>query len=104
VILAIDGEVAGVDTWLMSCRVLERQVEEVTVNEMMRLAELRGCRRVVGRYARTAKNAMVRDLYRRVGFQLTEETEDDRVFVAHTAGYRPQAHHVNIVRHAYDAG
>ena len=34
----VEGEETEVDTWLMSCRVLKRQVEELVLNELVRLA------------------------------------------------------------------
>jgi FkbH-like protein len=57
-----------IDTWLMSCRVLGRRVEEFMVGVMMQAAIDRGLSRVVGRYLPTAKNALVKDLYPRLGF------------------------------------
>jgi FkbH-like protein len=40
----IQGEGFVLDTWLMSCRVLKRQVEEETLNDIVRLASLAGGR------------------------------------------------------------
>ena len=64
-----------IDTWLMSCRVLKRQVEEEVLNELARLAASRGCSRLEGVYLPTAKNEMVRDFYPRMGFALTSEND-----------------------------
>lgn len=57
-----------IDTWLMSCRVLGRKVENVIVDQLVRLAKERGLKALVGRYVPTAKNEMVKDLYERLGF------------------------------------
>ncbi len=48
----VDGAMK-IDTWLMSCRVLKRQVEEEVLNELVRLAKLRGCQRLEGIYLPT---------------------------------------------------
>ncbi len=61
-----------IDTWLMSCRVLGRRVEEFMVGVMMQAALDRGLTRVVGRYLPTAKNGLVRELYPRLGFSPIE--------------------------------
>ena len=45
-----------IDTWLMSCRVLKRGVEEEVLNELVRLAKLKHCARPEGVYLPTAKN------------------------------------------------
>jgi FkbH-like protein len=63
----VDGTLE-IDTWLMSCRVLKRQVEEEVLNEIVRLARARGCTRVKGVYKPTAKNGMVRGHYPALGF------------------------------------
>jgi FkbH-like protein len=70
VICEHSGRELRVDTWLMSCRVLNRQVEEETMNHLMSLAGARGCDMVIGRYVPTARNTMTRDLYPRMGFHI----------------------------------
>ena len=45
-----------IDTWLMSCRVLGRQVEEATLNLIAAQAARLGARRLIGEYRPTAKN------------------------------------------------
>jgi FkbH-like protein len=67
------GEELDVDTWLMSCRVLQRGVEEFVLNELVARARGRGCRLLRGAYAPTAKNGLVRDLYSRLGFRAAGE-------------------------------
>ncbi|HET6308851.1 MAG TPA: HAD-IIIC family phosphatase, partial [Rhodopila sp.] len=64
-----------IDTWLMSCRVLGRQVEPTTLNLIAWQAKALGARRLVGEYLPTKKNGMVKDHYARLGFTVTETTE-----------------------------
>lgn len=71
-----DAGVCEIDTWLMSCRVLGRQVEATTLNLVAEMARALGARRLVGVYAPTKKNGMVRDHYERLGFSVTERGED----------------------------
>ncbi len=65
-----------VDTWLMSCRVLGRQVEPTTLNLVAAQAQRLGARNLVGEYIPTRKNAMVKDHYAKLGFTVTETTPD----------------------------
>jgi FkbH-like protein len=60
---------AVIDTWLMSCRVLGRQVEEACLNILAEQARALGARRLIGEYYPTAKNGMVSNLYSRLGFE-----------------------------------
>jgi len=64
----LDSAEAFIDTWIMSCRVLKRGVEEFIVNQMARQARDRGIQRLIGEYLPTPKNAMVKDLYAQMGF------------------------------------
>jgi FkbH-like protein len=65
-----------IDTWLMSCRVLGRQVEPTTLNLIAREARKLGARRLVGTYIPTRKNAMVKDHYAKLGFTVMETDPD----------------------------
>jgi len=64
------------DSWLMSCRVLGRQVEEATLNLLAREAKAMGARAIGGVYLPTKKNGMVREHYGRLGFEKTEDNAD----------------------------
>jgi len=66
-----DGDLY-IDTWLMSCRVLGRQVEPTTLNLIAQEARKLGARRLVGEYIPTKKNGMVKDHYARLGFTVME--------------------------------
>ena len=57
-----------VDTWLMSCRVLGRQVEEATLDLVVAAARALGAKRLIGRYRPTKKNGMVAEHYPKLGF------------------------------------
>ena len=65
-----------IDTWLMSCRVLGRKVEEMALREILTHARDAGVRTLVGVYRPTEKNALVREHYRKLGFAKVEEEAD----------------------------
>jgi FkbH-like protein len=96
------GETMHLDTWLMSCRVLKRQVEEEVLNEAARLAKARGCTRLQGVYLPTPKNEMVRDFYGRMGFTLTTESETKREFVLRLDNFQPLPTMIKVTRRAYE--
>lgn len=64
------------NTWLMSCRVLGRGVENETLNLVASEALRLGATRLVGQYIPSAKNGMVRDHYRKLGFSIGTEDSD----------------------------
>jgi FkbH-like protein len=93
-----------VDTWLMSCRVLKRQVEEEVLNEIVRLARQRECSRVIGRYIPTAKNDMVRELYPKMGFShLAEESGGAQIYQLDVIQYEMVPTKINVKQETYAA-
>ena len=62
-----------IDTWLMSCRVLGRQVETAVLGALVREAKKRSIATIVGRYIPTGKNALVIDHYKKLGFTKVDE-------------------------------
>ena len=59
---------ARIDTFLLSCRVLGRGVEDMFLAHLMRLAAAQGVLRVIGVYVQTKKNEQVKEFYPRHGF------------------------------------
>ena len=68
-IVRYEGDRATVDSFLMSCRVIGRGVEDALLAHLAAEARQRGCRRMTGEYRATKKNAMTADFYPRHGFQ-----------------------------------
>lgn len=69
---AIEGANAEISTFLMSCRVIGREVETAFLGALLKALERRGVNRVVGRCLPTAKNGMVREFFGSAGFELAE--------------------------------
>ena len=57
-----------IDTWLMSCRVLKRGMEEFIINDIVAFAKDMGYNKVIGEYIKTQKNGMVETIYERMQF------------------------------------
>lgn len=61
-----------IDTWLMSCRVLGRKVEEGMLDALVRSAKASRVDEIIGTYRPTEKNSMVSEHYAKLGFKLME--------------------------------
>ena len=79
-------ETLFLNTWLMSCRVLKRGMEEFIINKVMETAEENGFKYVIGEYLKTPKNAMVEHIYEKMGFTPKGENR----YVADTESYQKQ--------------
>jgi len=87
-----------IDTWLMSCRVLGRQVEPTTLNLIAQEAAKLGARRLLGEYVPTKKNGMVKDHYAKLGFAVTQRDEaGGNRNVIDLASYKPAATFIHVV-------
>jgi len=81
VLIAIpDGAGLRVDTWLMSCRVLGRRLEEVMFAALVRYAAENHTTQITGEYIPTAKNSQVADLYARLGCAAAGQEGESRLF------------------------
>jgi FkbH-like protein len=72
-----------IDTWLMSCRVLGRQMEKFMFDRLVDAARLHGIQEIVAVYRRTPKNGLVREHYLKLGFtKIDEGSEESRYRLA----------------------
>ena len=96
----VKGDVLGLVLWLMSCRVLKRDMEFAMMDEMVAAAQTRGVRLVRGFYYPTAKNGMVREFYKTQGFaKVSEDAQGNAVWELDVSGgYEPKNHHIKIER------
>ncbi len=70
IILKINTDSLFIDTWVMSCRVLKRDVEKFIINYMVNLAKNKpNIKSIIGEYIPTPKNALVKNLYKELGFK-----------------------------------
>jgi predicted enzyme involved in methoxymalonyl-ACP biosynthesis len=69
------GKVLHVDLWIMSCRVLKRDMEYAMMDRLVEECRKNGISTIMGYYYPTAKNNMVRNFYDLQGFTKIEEDE-----------------------------
>ena len=65
-----------IELWLMSCRVLKRDMELAMLDELVRRAKEKGISRINGYYYKTHKNNMVAELYGSFGFTLDKKLDN----------------------------
>ncbi len=70
-----ENAILHIQLWLMSCRVLKRDMEFAMMDTLVHRCADRGIHEVKGYYYPTSKNSMVKDFYARMGF--TKENEDE---------------------------
>ena len=73
-ILKYKENMAIYDTFLLSCRVLGRGIEDVFISQTLKLAKTRGSADAVGEYYETQKNVQVKPFYTNHGFKELQPT------------------------------
>ncbi len=68
-------EIWRLDTFLMSCRVLGRKIEETMLTYVMKEAHASGAKKMVGEFIPTEKNAPAKIFYKEQAFQLQSKKD-----------------------------
>ena len=68
VICCNNGSNWEIDTWLMSCRVINRRVEEAIFAYLVAAAQKAGAKTLTGRHIPSGRNKLVADHYQKLGF------------------------------------
>jgi len=87
-----------IDTLLMSCRVLGRNIEYAFMNWLIERLDREGVHLVYAGYVETAKNAQVKEFFDHCSFSLTTATEKTRDYVLNVGEYESkQVEYVEII-------
>jgi len=98
-----ENKVLHLDLWIMSCRVLKRDMELAMLDVVVERARAMGVGRLSGTYLRTAKNAMVEEHYKTLGFVLDSKAEDGSksTWSLPVFSYKPYTKHIRIGTSVY---
>jgi FkbH-like protein len=94
-----DGSTLHIELWLMSCRVLKRDLELAMLDELVTRAQAAGIETIVGYYYRTPRNSMVADHYRRLGFECESQDPDGGQSMWRlqlTTDYQPKRRYIQV--------
>jgi FkbH-like protein len=81
--LSLDEATARIESFVMSCRVIGRQIEAAFLETLKAHLAGKGVKRIVGSYCPTAKNAIVRDLYPSMGFASAGQEDGAELWELH---------------------
>lgn len=87
-----------IDLWLMSCRVLKRDMEFAMLDRLVEEAQTQGIETIYGYYYPTPKNKMVRLLFEKFGFEKISDENFNTVWKLNVSGYKNQNKYIHIER------
>ena len=70
-----EDRVCDIELWLMSCRVLKRDMEYAMMDKLVDVCIKNDILKIIGHYYPTGKNMMVKDFYEELGFVKVYEEE-----------------------------
>lgn len=79
IIVRKDDAAWTIDTWLQSCRVLERGVEQTVMDALFDTARRAGASTIHARYVPTDRNGMVSQFFPAFGFDIVERCNDGSI-------------------------
>ena len=77
IILKLNKEHIYIDTWIQSCRILERKVEFLILDQIICCAKTYKVKFILGKYIKTNKNKLVKYHYKKLGFEKTDDDSAD---------------------------
>lgn len=91
--------ICHIDLWIMSCRVLKRDMECAMFDALVERCTERGIQEIRGYYYPTAKNRMVKDFYRDRGFDKIQEDNEGNTVWCYTINeeYNKQNQVIKVV-------
>jgi len=89
---------AMVDTFLMSCRIMGRGVEDAAINLIEKELYTLGVREITGEYVKTTKNAPVVDFWGRMGYACVESANDHAIYRKSLDAGASRNNHIEVVQ------
>jgi FkbH-like protein len=85
-----DSKNVIIDSLLMSCRIIGRNIEFVFVSHIIKDLANKGYQTLTAEYIPTQKNEQVEDFYDKVGFNLIENIDGTKYYSLNIADFEPK--------------
>ena len=89
VIVKYEESSAYIDSLLISCRILGRNIEKAFLQKIIERIEQHGAKVITAKYVKTPKNAQVEEYYENNGFSMTDEKDGTKNYSLELANYAP---------------
>lgn len=87
-IVFIEKSQAIIDSFLLSCRILGREIEIQFFLEVVQFLRNNGVEHIIASYSQTSKNSQVADFYNKLGFVLKEELNHEKIYELNIKNYK----------------
>lgn len=90
VIYTLEGDMAIINSFIMSCRIMGRNIEKAIMNYIIETLQKQGVIKVVAKYIPTKKNMPVKDLYDMFNFSIIDEHSGEKDYELSIGEYKKQ--------------
>jgi FkbH-like protein len=91
-IVLMNSQTAIIDSFLMSCRIIGRNIEKVILNNVLEWLKQNGIKEVKSEFIPTKKNMQVRNFYNQFGFKVISEIDDHIRYSINTDDFIPNCY------------
>ena len=103
IVTVLAGEIINnnlhIRLWLMSCRVLKRELEYLMMNELINNVKAMNVDEIIGYYLPTGKNGMVKELFKDLGFSLkSKDDKGNTVWNIKVQEYKPHRVYIDVMK------
>jgi len=89
VVIRYEANIAIVENFYMSCRVIGRGVEMVIWQKIIANSITQGCTQINATYIESSKNSLVSDFYDRLGFLMTSQLGNTKIYSTPLLNFLP---------------
>ena len=99
----IDSKIAEIDTLLMSCRIIGRNIEYVFMDYIIEKIKAPCIKNIIAKYIKTQKNDQVKEFYDRCSFELNDESESVRNYTLNGNNYETKKiNYIEVISGKYN--
>jgi FkbH-like protein len=96
-IVKLEGESACVDTFLISCRTMGRNVEYAFLNKVVELLRTKGIQMVNALYRKTERNKAAMEFYQKAGFSIVSSNENETFYRLDASAQRDRNEQIETI-------
>ncbi|WP_333913714.1 HAD-IIIC family phosphatase [Vibrio coralliirubri] len=93
---SIQGDTLNIDTWVMSCRVFNRELEFAIFDNLVELCKLKAIKFIEADYIKSIKNGYVEKLYENLGFELISQSSNGKSYKLEVNGYKNKCKNIKV--------
>jgi len=79
-ICKLNGETVDIDSFLLSCRILGKGIEDAFMNWILKELKQLNFKTIHSKFISSAKNIQVKEFYERFGFEIISESESVKLY------------------------